>query len=197
MSATKAFSIVLIEAWANLLISQDYVRNTQREDAFLCQYFLLCALGDLVWCEQTPLLTARVAEPLSPWWSCTLSHTVPAAGPEGSHQVLDWGHCLPLGVQPLLAWCLLQWTFPPCLWAAVAELMFLALALAGVEHRSLVCCPMCGRDRGLQKGSGSPGPVFDPACMGGTAGTQGATPGAVPKAASPSCLVSLGGRYKG
>lgn len=36
----------------------------------------------------------------------------PRGGHEGSHEALDWGHCAHLGVQLLLAWCLLQWTFP-------------------------------------------------------------------------------------
>lgn len=80
-------------------------------------------------------------------------------------------------------------TFPVNLFPPACELleqswMFLALALAGVEQRSLVCC-MCGRDRGLQKGSGSPGPVSDPACVGGIAGTQGATPGGSAKSFFP------------
>lgn len=68
--------------------------------------------------------------------------------------------------------------------------MFLALAVAGVEQKSLVCC-MCGRDRGLQKGSGSPGPVSDPACAGGTAGTQEATPGGSAKGFFPPSALSV------
>lgn len=55
MSATKAFPIVLIETWANLLISQDYRRNTQREITFLCQYFLFYPWK--TWCNVSELYT--------------------------------------------------------------------------------------------------------------------------------------------
>lgn len=81
-----------------------------------------------------------------------------------AHTVLDWGPCLHLTVQPLLAWCLLQWTFlPPCD-LLQQRWMSLVLALTGMEQRSPMCCSL-GRDRSLQKDSRTPWQVPAPASV--------------------------------
>lgn len=169
MSATKAFSIVLIEAWANLLISQDYVRNAQREDASVSIFPPLCRRrSGVMWPSSTVTSQPGRAPEL-----LVVLHIVPhcpRSGHEGSHEAVDWGHCLHLGYSCFLRGVFSREPFPPCLWGAVAELDVSGPGPCTSGAEIPLCC-MCGRDRGSQESSGSPGPVSDSTCVGGTAGT--------------------------
>lgn len=77
MSATKAFSIVLIETWANLLISQDYMGSTQRESAFLVNISPLFLTK--TWCDVNKLHCQQSAKH-SHWASMVLDRVPCRAG---------------------------------------------------------------------------------------------------------------------